>query len=79
VKGAECFGSAGSWLKVCTAGDAPGDWLSFRLREQSMPEAGDGAGYGRQDVRLRLELLEVRDECSFGDLADGLGYGCCSR
>jgi hypothetical protein len=41
-----------------------------------MREAGDGAGCGLRDVRLRLSLLEVRDECSFGDFADGVGYGC---
>jgi hypothetical protein len=75
VKVAEFFGSAGSWSKVCTAGDALGDWLSFRLREQSMPEAGDGAGHALLDVRRRLVLLEVHDECSYGDIAGGLGYG----
>src|SRR5258708_3212190 len=37
----------------CTAGDGPGDWLSFRLRERSMPESGDGDGCGRRDVPLR--------------------------
>jgi hypothetical protein len=79
VKDAECFGFAGSWLKVCTAGDAPGDWLSFRLRERSMLVAGDGDGCGLRAVLLPLGLLEVRDECSFGDLADGVGYSFCSR
>jgi hypothetical protein len=59
---------------VFTAGDAPGDWLSFRLREANMPEAGDGAGHGLQAVQRRLVLLEVRDECSSGDIAGGLGY-----
>jgi hypothetical protein len=73
VKGAGCSGSAGSWLKVCTAGNAPGDWLSFRLREQSMPEAGDGAGYALWDARRQLVFPGVRDECSFGDTARGLG------
>jgi hypothetical protein len=43
-----------------------------------MLEGGDAAGYGRQDARLQLVLREVRDECSFGDSADGMGYGCCS-
>jgi hypothetical protein len=61
---------------VCTAGDALGDWLSFRLREESMPEAGDGDRYVLRDVRLPLVLLEVRDECSFGDIAGGVGYSC---
>jgi len=65
-------------LKVCTAGAALGDWLSFRLRERNMLEVGKGAGYGRWDAPVRLALPEVRDECSFGDLADGLGYGCSS-
>jgi hypothetical protein len=76
VKGAGCFGSAESWLKVCTAGDALDDWLSIRLHGGSMPEVRSGAVYEPRDVRLQLELLEVRDECSSGDLADGLGYGC---
>jgi hypothetical protein len=75
VKDVECFGSAGSWSKVFTAGDALGDWLSFRLRERNMPEGGDGAGHGLWDVQRRLVLLEVRDECSYGDIAGGLGYG----
>jgi hypothetical protein len=30
---------------VFTAGDVPGDWLNFRLREGDMPEVGDGAGH----------------------------------
>jgi hypothetical protein len=77
VKDAECFGSAGSWLKVCTAGNALGDWLSFRLRERSMPVAGDGDGRGLLDVLLPLGLPEVRDECSFGDSTFGLGYSWC--
>jgi hypothetical protein len=72
VKGAGCSGSAGSWLKACIAGDAPGDWLSFRPRERSMPQAGDGAGCERRDVQ-RLVLAEVRDECSFGDPTGGVG------
>jgi len=58
---------------VCTAGDALGDWLSFRLHEGNIPEAGDGAG--RALVQGQLVLLEVRDECSSGDIAGGLGYG----
>jgi len=57
-----------------TAGDAPGDWLSFRLRERSMLAAGDDAGRALWDVQRRLVLLEVRDECSFGDITGGLGY-----
>jgi hypothetical protein len=61
---------------VFTAGDALGDWLSFRLRERNMLEAGDGAGRVLWDVQRRLALLEVRDECSSGDIAGGLGYGC---
>jgi hypothetical protein len=59
---------------VFTAGDAPGDWLSFRLREGNMLEARDGAGRALWDVQRRLVLLEVCDECSSGDIADGLGY-----
>jgi hypothetical protein len=35
VKGAGRFGSVRA-LTVCTAGDALGDWLSFRLREANM-------------------------------------------
>jgi hypothetical protein len=62
---------------VFTAGDALGDWLSFRLRERNMLEAGDGAGHALWDVQRRLVLLEVRDECSSGDIAGGLGYGFC--
>jgi len=59
----------------CTAGDAPGDWLSFRLRERSMPGAGDGDGCGLlRAAPLRWVLREVRDECSSSDSADGLGY-----
>jgi hypothetical protein len=62
-------------LKVFTAGDAPGDWLSFRLHEASMPEAGDGGRCEWRVARLLLQdLPEVRDECSFDDLADGVGY-----
>ena len=75
MKDVECSGSAGSWSKVCTAGDAPGDWLSFRLRVRNMLGAGDGAGHVLWDVQRRLVLLEVRDECSSGDIAGGLGYG----
>jgi hypothetical protein len=60
---------------VFTAGDALGDWLSFRLRERNMLEAGDGGGHALWDVQRRLVLLEVRDECSSGDIAGGLGYG----
>jgi hypothetical protein len=60
---------------VFTAGDAPGDWLSFRLRERNMLEAGDGAGHALSDVQRRLVLVEVRDECSSGDIAGCLGYG----
>jgi len=37
--------------------------------------AGDGAGHVLWDVQRRLVLLEVRDECSSGDIAGGLGYG----
>jgi hypothetical protein len=62
---------------VFTAGDAPGDWLSFRLREGNMLEARDGAARALWDAQRRLALLEVRDECSSGDIADGLGYGFC--
>ena len=62
---------------VCTAGNAPGDWLSFRLREGNMLEARDGAGRALWDVQRRLVLLEVRDECSSGDFADGVGYKFC--
>jgi hypothetical protein len=60
---------------VFTAGDALGDWLSFRLREQNTLEAGDVAGRALWDVLRRRVLLEVRDECSSGDIAGGLGYG----
>jgi hypothetical protein len=59
---------------VFTAGDAPGNWRSFRLHEGNMLEAGDGGGHAQLEVQV---LLEVRDECSFGDLAGGLGYGPC--
>ena len=59
----------------CTAGDVLGDWLSFRLHERSMPEAGDGDGCGLRDAPLRWVLREVRDECSSSDSADGLGDG----
>jgi hypothetical protein len=62
---------------VFTAGDALGDWLSFRLRERNMLEAGDGAGRALWDVLRRRVLLEVRDECSSGDIAGCLGYGFC--
>ena len=62
---------------VFTAGDAPGNWLSFRLREGSMPAAADGGGHALLDARLVSGLLEVRDECSFGDIAGGMGYGSC--
>ena len=78
MKDAECFGSAGSWLKVCTAGDAPGDWRSFRLREQSMRAEEDDDGFGLPDARLQPRLPGVRDECSFGNFADGMGHGYCS-
>jgi hypothetical protein len=61
---------------VFTAGDAPGDWRSFRLHEGNMPAGGDGGGHALWDVRRRI-LVEVRDECSFGDIAGGLGYGSC--
>jgi len=40
-----------------------------------MLEAGDGAGHALRDVPRRFVLLEVRDECSSGDIAGGLGYG----
>ena len=43
MKDADCFGFAGSWSKVFTAGDALGDWLSFRLREGDMRAGGDDA------------------------------------
>ena len=58
----------------CTAGDAPGDWLSFRPLGASMPEGGDGGGCGRRDAPLQWVLREVRDECSSSDSADGLGH-----
>jgi hypothetical protein len=38
-----------------------------------MLEAGDGAGCGQRDVQQQSALLEVCDECSFGDFADGDG------
>ncbi|MGD0445041.1 MAG: hypothetical protein ABSA39_13995 [Edaphobacter sp.] len=44
MRDAECFGSAGPWLKACTAGDVPGDWLSFQHRERSMLEGVFGSG-----------------------------------
>jgi hypothetical protein len=62
---------------VFTAGDAPGNWRSFRLHEGNMLEAGDGGGHVLLDVQRLRVLLEVRDECSFGDLAGGLGNGSC--
>jgi hypothetical protein len=73
VKDVECSGSAGLWSKVCTAGDASGNWRTIRLQEANMREAGDGGCRGPWDARLQLALLEVRDECSFGDIADGVG------
>ena len=76
MKDAGRFGSAGPSLKVFTAEDAQDGWLSFRLLERSMREAGDGGGCGRRVARLRLSLQEVHDECSFGDFADGVGYSC---
>jgi hypothetical protein len=66
-------------LKVCTAGDAPGDWRSFRLREQSMRAEENGDGFGLPAARLQLKLPEVRDECSFGDFAGGVGHEYCFR
>ena len=78
MKGVERFGSAQQLGMVCTAGDAPGDWRNIRLRGRDMLEAESG-WFGFRDARLVLFPSEVRDECSFGDLADGLGYGCCSR
>ena len=85
MKGAGRFGSVRA-LTVCTAGDVLGDWQSFRLREASMLEEESGcrcvAGVCAAEVceswdaRRRLELAEVRDECSFGDSAGGVGYGC---
>jgi hypothetical protein len=78
VKGAGCFGSVRA-LTVCTAGDVLGDWQSFRLREASMLEeesVGMGvAGWCAALAALR-RLLEVCDECSSGDFAGGVGYGC---
>jgi hypothetical protein len=66
---------------VFTAADALGNWLSFRLHEESMLVAAGGAGHALWDVargRMRQRvLLEVRDECSFGDIAGGLGYSLC--
>src|ERR1700677_2042837 len=59
---------------VCTAGDAPGDWLNILLRERDMLEAESG-WFGFRDARLAWLSLEVRDECSSGDFADGVGYG----
>jgi hypothetical protein len=79
VKDAELSGSAGPWWKVCTAGDALGDWLSFLLREESMRVAGDGVVRVPWDALQQLVLAEVRDECSFGDTARGLGYGFWRR
>jgi hypothetical protein len=77
VKGAGRFGSARA-LAVCTAGDVLGDWQSFRLREANMLEeesVGMGiAGWCAALGALR-RLLEVRDECSSGDFAGGVGYG----
>ena len=66
---------------VFTAADALGNWLSFLLHEENMPGAASGAGLAPWDVaRARMRqrvLLEVRDECSFGDIAGGLGYSIC--
>ena len=41
-----------------------------------MREAGDDGGRGQRVVRLQSVLPEVRDECSYVDFADGVGYGC---
>ena len=81
MKGAGRFGSVRA-LTVCTAGDALGDWLNFRHREASMLEEESGcrcvAGVcAAWDAQRRWELAEVHDECSFGDSADGMGYGDC--
>jgi hypothetical protein len=66
---------------VFTAADALGNWLSFLLHVENMPGAAGGAAHALWDVargRMRQRvLLEVRDECSFGDIAGGLGYSSC--
>ena len=66
-------------MKQSIAGNAPGDWRSFPLRERNMREAGGDAACGLPNAQQQLVLLEVRDECSFGDFADGVGYGYYSR
>jgi hypothetical protein len=67
-------------LTVCTAGDVPGDWQSFRLREANMLEE-ESVGMGvaewcaAWDALRRWLLLEVLYECSSCDSAGGVGYG----
>ena len=78
MKGAELFGSVRA-LTVCTAGDVLGDWQSFQLREANMLEeesAGMGVAEWYAALAALRRLLEVRDECSSGDSAGGVGYGC---
>ena len=43
-------------LTVCTAGDVLGDWQSFRLREASMLEAGNGGVCGLWDALRRRRI-----------------------
>jgi hypothetical protein len=43
-----------------------------------MLEAAFDGGDRVRGAQDRLKLLEVRDECSFGDFANGMGYGCCT-
>jgi hypothetical protein len=77
VKGAGRFGSVRA-LTVCTAGDVLGDWQSIRLREANMLEeesVGMGVAEWYAALAALRRLLEVRDECSFGDSAGGVGYG----
>ena len=44
-----------------------------------MRVAGDGVVRVPWDALQQLVLAEVRDECSFGDTARGLGYGFWRR
>ena len=74
MKDAGRFGSVRA-LMVCTAGDALGDWRSFRLHEANMLEEESVGMCAAWDAPQRV-LREVLDECSSCDSAGGVGYGC---